>query len=211
MRGYEFSNQWFEVGAKKIWDELIPLINPRTALEVGSYEGASACYLIDKLAPNLTLHCIDTWAGSSEHINGSHADTDGINMGEVERRFFSNINKAIAPHLDAISIHIHKGESALELSKLLAGGLDEYFDFIYIDGSHVACDVLLDAVLSFKLLKVGGVMVFDDYFWWEPSPHGKDILRCPKLAIDCFTNIFANKIEMCRAVSTQSIIQKLSN
>jgi hypothetical protein len=33
------------------------------------------------------------------------------------------------------------------------------------DGSHRARDVLEDAVLSWPLLKVGGIMLFDDYLW----------------------------------------------
>jgi hypothetical protein len=41
------------------------------------------------------------------------------------------------------------------------------FDFIYIDGSHMRVDVLLDAVLAWQLLKPGGFMVLDDYEWNE--------------------------------------------
>jgi predicted O-methyltransferase YrrM len=37
------------------------------------------------------------------------------------------------------------------------------FDFIYVDGSHQTADVLLDACLSFKLVKPGGIILFDDY------------------------------------------------
>jgi hypothetical protein len=57
-----FSNNWFEVTAKPVWDRIIPEINPRTALEIGSFEGASACYLIEHCASSspFVLHCIDT-------------------------------------------------------------------------------------------------------------------------------------------------------
>jgi hypothetical protein len=39
-----------------------PQINPSRVLKVGSYEGASACFLIDKLADAGTIetHCVDT-------------------------------------------------------------------------------------------------------------------------------------------------------
>lgn len=37
------------------------------------------------------------------------------------------------------------------------------FDLIYVDGGHSAADVLADAILSFSLLRVGGILVFDDY------------------------------------------------
>lgn len=37
------------------------------------------------------------------------------------------------------------------------------FDVIYIDGEHEGPAVLEDAVLAFPLLKVGGIILFDDY------------------------------------------------
>ncbi len=53
-------------------------VSPRRVLEVGSYEGASACYLIDRLAVRheLELHCVDHWRGGIEHQSGGSAQTD---------------------------------------------------------------------------------------------------------------------------------------
>ena len=53
--GYQFTNDWFLHGGKKVWDSLIPQINPTRILEIGSYEGASLCYLIDRLSPHKAL------------------------------------------------------------------------------------------------------------------------------------------------------------
>ena len=36
------------------------------------------------------------------------------------------------------------------------------FDFVYVDGSHLALDVLVDAALAWRLLSPGGVLVFDE-------------------------------------------------
>jgi hypothetical protein len=42
--------------------------------------------------------------------------------------------------------------------------------------------VLADAVLSWPLLKNGGIMLFDDYLWQQdPRPE-----HCPRLGIDSF-------------------------
>lgn len=58
-------------------------------------------------------------------------------------------------------------------------GSKEIFDIIYIDASHMSKDVIGDALLSFPLLKVGGVMIFDDYdLNIEPNN--------TKLGVDCF-------------------------
>ena len=93
----------------------------------------------------------------------------------------------------------HKNLSAQVLPELIADGKKNYFDFIYIDGSHQAPDVLCDAILGFQLLKVNGVMAFDDYLWHEELPYGVDPIRCPKAAIDAFTNIYCRQLRILNA------------
>ena len=95
-----------------------------------------------------------------------------------------------------MNLFVHKGFSDIEMSRLLANGKQNYFDFIYIDGSHQAPDVLCDAILGFKLLKVNGFIAFDDYLWQEQLPYGTDPIRCPKPGIDAFTNIYCRKIQI---------------
>lgn len=50
-------------------------------------------------------------------------------------------------------------------------------DFIYIDGHHTTISVLRDFVLTWRLLKIGGIMAFDDYL----QGHSTEV----KVAIDC--------------------------
>jgi predicted O-methyltransferase YrrM len=78
--------------------------------------------------------------------------------------------------------------SQIEMRKLPL----ESFDFIYIDGSHMAEDVLEDAVLAWRLLKPGGLIIFDDYVWRLDHPPEKR----PRLAIDAFYRFYANQIEV---------------
>lgn len=60
---YQFSNNWFERFCKNNWDQLIPQLNPKRILEIGSFEGNSVCYLIDNLANKneIEIHAVDTW------------------------------------------------------------------------------------------------------------------------------------------------------
>ena len=89
--------------------------------------------------------------------------------------------------------------------------MEGHFDFIYIDGSHQAPEVLCDALLCFLLLKKNGVMVFDDYLWHEELSYGLDPIRSPKIAIDAFTNIFCRKIRIVsRAPLYQLYVEKIS-
>ena len=71
-------------------------------------------------------------------------------------------------------------------------GYWESFDFIYVDGSHLAMDVLIDGVLAWPLLKPGGVMVFDDYRW----KHTREEQDWPGRAVDAFLQVFGHKCEI---------------
>ena len=145
--------------------------------------------------------------GVEHHKDGSFPQQ----MSDVEFRFQHNINIATQSAKNRVKLQIHKGLSDKQLPNIIASGFENYFDLIYIDGSHQAPDVLTDAVLCFKLLRVGGLMFFDDYLWAEPLPDGADLLRCPKPAIDAFTNIFIRKVKILRAPLYQLYIQKVSD
>ena len=72
--------------------------------------------------------------------------------------------------------------------------------------------MLADAVLSFWLLRRGGVMVFDDYLW-SLEPWGQqDPLNMPKPAIDAFINIYQRKLRVLAGIPLYQIaIEKLAD
>jgi predicted O-methyltransferase YrrM len=91
-------------------------------------------------------------------------------------------------------IYLYEGLSVEVLAWMIAGeGYWESFDFVYIDGSHLAANVLSDAVMAWPLLKVGGVLAFDDYEWGNGSNLG-----APKQAIDAFERIFHPNLDLLR-------------
>jgi predicted O-methyltransferase YrrM len=201
MTQYKFTESWSN-NVKPLWDSIFDQLKASTILEVGSFEGGSTCYLIEKigLKNDLEIHCIDTWLGGIEH--------QGKEMSLVESNFDHNTNLAISKVKQKITLKKHKNKSELVLSSLLAEGREKYFDFIYIDGSHQAPDVLCDAILGFKLLKRNGVMVFDDYLWSENLPGELDPLKTPKPAIDAFVNIHIRELNILPAPLYQLFIQK---
>ena len=203
---YLFTNNWFDATAKNVWDNLFLKFKPEKILEIGSYEGASTCYLIEKLASNSTveIHCIDTWEGGIEHRDC------GIDMVAVESRFLHNTRLAISKVSMAVKLVLHKGYSDYSLASLISQNHINSFDMVYVDGSHQAPDVLADAVMAFKLLRVGGIMVFDDYLWSEELSYGSDLLRSPKLAIDSFINCYFRKIKVISAPLYQLYMRKVT-
>jgi len=189
--GFQFTQDWFAQNIA-VWDKLVPRYTPKKILEVGSFEGRSACYFIEKCAAEreIELHCVDSWQGGIEH--------DRAAMSAVEARFNHNVALAQTRAAHKVKLVKHKSLSGAALAKLIVVDPVGTFDVIYIDGSHQAPDVLTDAVMAFQLLRVGGLMIFDDYLW-SMEPMGKqDPLNMPKPAIDAFINIFQRKMFVVR-------------
>jgi predicted O-methyltransferase YrrM len=188
---YEYSNSWGDE-LRWFWDSLIPKLAPRRIIEIGSFEGQSACYLIESCSQThpIEIHCIDTWEGGVEHRKDD--------MNSVEARFHRNIARAEQRAEHPPTVVTHKSRSINALAELMAVDTPESFDLIYIDGSHQAPDVLADAVLSFQLLRVGGMMIFDDYLWAMEPDGRQDPLNMPKPAVDAFLNTYQRKIRLLR-------------
>jgi len=186
---YLFTNDWFAKGIP-VWDRIVLPMNPAKILEVGCFEGQSACYMIERCTENgaVELYCVDTWLGGVDH--------DPKIMSDVEKRFDHNVNLALKKTKNPCHLKKMRGFSQVILPYLIASNHAETFDVIYIDGSHQAPDVLMDAVLSFRLLKVGGLMIFDDYVWHMEALGAQDSLNMPKPAIDAFLNIFQRKMRI---------------
>ena len=177
MKDYEFTNEWNK-DVPSLWEGYLKEWIPNKLLEVGSYEGSTTCFLIDNVPTLTEIFCVDTWEGGIEHV------TIGEDMSAVESRFDRNLNIALASRENVPDLYKLKGMSYKVLSSLMAEH-EGTFDWIYIDGSHMAADVLTDATLCLNLLRPGGVIVFDDYLW-EQIPTGKFDNTSPKMAIDAF-------------------------
>lgn len=205
---YDFTAYWFDEAALKQWQEFLPILDPHKIVEIGSYEGRCASFLIESL-PNLTdLYCIDTWQGGVEHRKGGNAESD---MDAVEKRFLNNVKCALSIRqtkgFPPCAVHVIKDYSYKALAKMIAS--DIKVDLVYIDGSHQAPDVLTDAIMGWKIVGSKGMMIFDDYIWKEELPDGAvDILRCPKPAIDAFTNMFIKEFRIIPAFLYQLYIQR---
>lgn len=84
--------------------------------------------------------------------------------------------------------------------------IPETVDYVYVDGSHLAIDVLSDAVLSWSLLKVDGILIFDDYGW---GAHTTDEKQKPKLAIDAFLSAYTGHYQVIE-MGWQVFLKKLA-
>ena len=197
MSEYQFTHDWF-AQAEQVWPQLIPHLpgepGNRRFLEIGSFEGRSTVWIMENMMQQGDyLLCIDTWQGGEEH---GEEDMDA-----VFNRFRANV-QAAREKTGIKSVGHSRQRSTHGLAEELLEGCDTY-DFIYIDGSHVAKDVLTDACMAWPLLNPKGMMVFDDYMWGNP----RDVLHRPKVAIDAFTNIFAEEADIIH-VGYQLVVRK---
>ena len=204
MTDYQFTKDWFG-WAPPVWEQLIPLLpgeeGNRNFLEIGSFEGRSMVWAAENMSGGSGyIDCIDTWQGGEEH--------SAEDMAAVEARFDHNA-ELVTDKYPAFVVNKYKGMSVFELARIYGEGnfipkdAGEFYDFIYIDGSHRAPHVLTDACMAWPLLKPKGIMVFDDYMWGNP----RDVLHRPKVAIDAFTNIFAEEAEIIH-VGYQLVVRK---
>jgi predicted O-methyltransferase YrrM len=195
MSDYQYTKDWFS-WSPGVWEQLIPHLPARkNFLEIGSFEGRSAVWIVQYMMEDGgELICVDTWEGGAEHVNGE--------MSGAEDRFKHNIDLIIGNFVDR-DVQPIKSTSVDALGNLIS--YKKQFDFIYIDGSHLAKDVLTDACMSWPLLKKGGFMVFDDYLW---KPQGFTLLQRPKFAVDTFVNMFEDEVTITHS-GYQLIVRKV--
>lgn len=192
---FQFTQTWDGRGVgvdfHATWNAIRNLCgDPGNILEIGVYEGLSTCKMIEMFAARrpISITCIDAWSGPTVH----DARSDTVH----ERRFDHNVALAIERAGHAVNLRKIKAESDLALSSLIHAGESEAFDWIYVDGSHRSEDVLFDASASFRLLRSGGILVFDDYLWTDPLDRGGSVNDTPKAAIDAFVNIHYDRLRI---------------
>ncbi len=192
-KSYEFADDWFSHNIpnwRKIFAQYSGAPNLHY-LEVGVYEGRSFIWMLE----NVLTHPTSRLTG-----------LDVFTSDQVQQRWLRNIEKSG----QARKVTTIKGYSQIELRMLPV----ESFDIIYVDGSHSADDVLADAIQSWALLKVGGIVVFDDYTWdgsyfAGEGRHLPDELL-PGIAIDAFVETHRNYVKIVHAGS-QLVLRKRQN
>jgi len=106
-------------------------------LEIGSYQGFSACWFLDVILRHPTNYAY-----------------------LIEKVVVPELN-------DNIKKIDFKGELKIinDLSENVLKNINQQFDIIYIDGDHTTPATLNNGNLCWPLLKENGVMIFDDYLW----------------------------------------------
>ena len=199
MDSYQFTTtqDWFSHNIES-WTALFPLVksNHPRVLEIGSWEGRSAVFLLDNLCKNGgEMVCID------------HFD---LFQTEAGRQRFTKIKHNLA--LTGKRFRILPQFSIPALMKLLTEETTSTtpgFDWIYVDGSHEAADAMLDGELAWRLAKKHAIIVFDDYHW-DNEP--EDSMHHPKRGIDAFMATHLGEFERVSGPDDyQVVLQKITD
>ncbi|NKC34609.1 class I SAM-dependent methyltransferase [Falsiroseomonas selenitidurans] len=167
MSPYVFEQDWFTANLPRFRRHLSHLRDtPCRLLEIGAHEGRATTWMAETL------------------LGHAEARLDAVDL-FVQRRLRENVARTGR----GAQIRVLPGASREVLPRLDPGS----YDFVYIDGSHATVDVLEDAVLGFRLARIGGVIAFDDYLWTDPLDARRG---APKPAIDAVLAIYAPLIEV---------------
>jgi predicted O-methyltransferase YrrM len=143
-----FTNYWFNVSElKQLVHNYIDTSKVNKILEIGSYEGASACYFSDNFlnVEGSSLTCVDPFDTS---------DTTAPVYDSIETVFNDNIKTS--KNYDRIT---HKKMRSIDFFK----ENNNKFTFIYIDGSHLLTDITIDLEECIKIIEPGCIIWMDDY------------------------------------------------
>ena len=167
FEGKEFTKDWTS-NKLDLW---LPILAPRreqpcSILEVGSYEGRSAVAFLEAL-PLSSITCIDIFKES-----------------EIEARFDRNLASY------GSRVTKHKASAVPMMERLLKKGRS--YDLIYLDAAKDRAGAFVVSALGWALLKVGGILIWDDLAW-RPR---RDQAKRPEMGSRLFMSIFAGCMEL---------------
>lgn len=143
---------------------------PQLVLEVGSWLGKSAIRSVSHYLNTLhwhdfTLICVDTWLGSVEHWlrDADHDSHRALSFENGYPRLYDHflshiIVRGLQDHIQPLP------QTSVNAARILAA-YELRFDWVFIDASHDALDVMVDMSMYWPLVNTGGVLCGDDWNW----------------------------------------------
>jgi predicted O-methyltransferase YrrM len=205
MKNYTFTENWFTEDGLSVLNE-IDTTQELHILEIGSFEGKSTVWFLNNILKhkNSTITCVDPWMSySQDHdsINSYFKEKNEWDL--IERKTKEIFLQNIVESTNSDKVIVRQGFSDKILPSLITE--QKMYDIIFIDGNHTAPYVMMDTIMSWSLLKKGGIIIFDDYNW---ELHRPTTLR-PKESVDYFILTFADYLTELYS-NYRKIIKKIS-
>jgi predicted O-methyltransferase YrrM len=180
MNKYKYTQSWFSNSEmSKILFNVLDKTKKYNILEIGCFEGLSACFFSDNLLEHneSTLDCVDPFyiSGSVSGITSKYITDETINIFKYNINSSNNSNK--------ITFHNETSDTFFQKNT-------KTFNFIYVDGCHEQDYINRDIRNSFNALEIGGILWMDDYGGGNPP---NNLCKTP---IDKFVDEIKDKIEI---------------
>lgn len=165
MASYPFDLQGW-CNEPEVFDMIIDQIRPELIIEVGSWKGTSAHYMIKRAMQHAdaTIICVDTWLGSSEHwLNQPWREMMRIRNGRptLHEQFMANVVHAgLQDRVVPLPLPSRLASIVLAQMRLGDGALTA--PLVYIDGAHDEASVREDIASYWPLVRPNGIMLGDD-------------------------------------------------
>ena len=148
---YEKIEGWFSF--QELYTDVVQRYDNALFVEVGAWLGRSTAFLAVEILnskKNIKFHCVDTWAGSDEHVHQAH---DYVKQNILYHKFLENIKPVsdIVVPVQKLSV-----EAAQDYD-------DESIDFVFLDASHDYENVKNDLIAWYPKIKKGGTFGGHDY------------------------------------------------
>lgn len=174
IEGLTFSQDWTTNHAPN-WEKWLGefIGTPCVGLEVGVFEARSSAWFLEHICtdPRSRLVAIDPW----------------------EKRSRDNRAAIEAVYGRRYQFHAERAEDCLSRW----GGSGFRFDWIYLDGGKEAARVIEQSVLAWRMLRPGGVLIWDDYPWqWTEGCTSARPALPPGPAIDACLTVYAPELEV---------------
>lgn len=167
--------------SRKIFEQILHTFDNKRCdiLEIGTFVGTSIIEML-KILPQSKAVVVDSWK--------NYTEIKDLEENNTEQIFYDNIKKSNVEN----RIQVIKGDSK---DVLMYNLNDTRFDFIYVDGSHLCLDTYLDIALSWRLLKVGGILGIDDYMY-NRLDNVMNVLETPFEAVEHFMRKYEGSYEV---------------
>jgi hypothetical protein len=151
---------WFNRGGARPFNKhVLPLAGQKLHyLEIGVFDGDGLVWMLKNVLthPRSRAWAVDPWLPLLPWRDAEEME------GHYQRTW-----RACRPYGKKVKLHRQMSSVFLRQHNIPP----HWFDVVYIDGDHNAIPCLDDLVLTWPLLKVGGIMIIDDYKLNHPADY----------------------------------------
>ena len=162
--------------------------------EIGVWKGDFSQRILDITNPS-ELHLIDPWMFQPSFPSRWYGGVKAANQSDMDD-IFESVRDRFASSQE---VRFHRKPSEEAYSEFP----NEFFDWVYVDGSHDYDSVKSDLELYFPKVKPNGFLTGDDYFLPSQETGGSAPV---KEAVQDFVN--ENQASVLKIIGGQFIIQK---